>query len=36
MKLPQHNKPTLKDLFDSKKLDQPNDEFWNDFLPLDC
>jgi hypothetical protein len=31
MKLPQNNKPTLKDLFDSKKLDQPNDEFWDDF-----
>lgn len=31
MKLPQNNKPTLKDLFDSKKLDQPNDKFWDDF-----
>ena len=31
MKLPHHNKPTLKDLFDSKKLDQPNDDFWDDF-----
>ena len=31
MKLPQNNKPTLKDLFDSKKLDQPNDDFWDDF-----
>ena len=31
MKLPQNDKPTLQDLFDSKKLDQPNDEFWNDF-----
>ena len=31
MKLPQNNKPTLKDLFDSKKLDHPNDEFWDDF-----
>jgi hypothetical protein len=31
MKLPQNNKPTLKDLFDSKKLDQPSDKFWDDF-----
>ena len=31
MKLPQNNKPTLKDLFDSKKFDQPNDKFWDDF-----
>ncbi len=31
MKLPRNNKPTLKELFDSKRLDHPNDEFWDDF-----
>lgn len=31
MNLPQNNKPTLRDLFDSKKLDQPKDEFWDNF-----
>ena len=31
MNLPQNNKPTLKELFESKKLDQPSGEFWDDF-----
>jgi hypothetical protein len=31
MELPPDNKPSLEDLFNSKKLDKPSDEFWNDF-----
>ena len=31
MNIPQNNKPSLKELFDSKKFDQPSDEFWDEF-----
>ena len=31
MKSPKENKPSLSDLFDSKKLDIPQDDFWNGF-----
>ena len=31
MQLPPKGKPSLNDLFDSKKLDHPNKEFWEDF-----
>ena len=31
MNLPPEKKPTLSDLFVSKKLDVPNDEFWDSF-----
>jgi hypothetical protein len=31
MELPPNHKPSLEDLFNSKKLDKPSDEFWNDF-----
>ena len=31
MNLPPEKKPTLSDLFVSKKLDMPNDEFWDSF-----
>ena len=31
MKSPNENKPSLSDLFDSKKLDIPQDEFWDSF-----
>lgn len=31
MKSPKENKPSLEDLFVSKKLDQPSDEFWDSF-----
>ena len=31
MKSPQENKPSLSDLFDSKKLDIPQDDFWDGF-----
>lgn len=31
MELPPDHKPSLEDLFNSKKLDKPSDEFWNDF-----
>lgn len=31
MELPPKKKPSLKELFDSKKLDHPNREFWENF-----
>ncbi|MDG0963846.1 MAG: hypothetical protein P8O23_02190 [Opitutales bacterium] len=31
MKSPKENKPSLSDLFDSKKLDIPQDDFWDGF-----
>ena len=31
MKLPLDDKPSLKELFDSKKFDQPDSEFWDSF-----
>ena len=31
MNLPPEKKPSLSDLFDSKKLDVPSDEFWDNF-----
>ena len=31
MKSPKENKPSLSDLFVSKKLDIPQDEFWDSF-----
>lgn len=31
MKSPKENKPSLSDLFDSKKLDLPQDDFWDGF-----
>ena len=31
MDLPPKRKPSLNELFDSKKLDHPNREFWENF-----
>ena len=31
MELPPKRKPSLNELFDSKKLDHPNREFWENF-----
>ena len=31
MNLPPEKKPSLSDLFDSKKFDVPSDEFWDNF-----
>mgnify|MGYP000032118607 FL=1 len=31
MKSPKENKPSLSELFDSKKLDVPQDDFWDSF-----
>ena len=31
MKSPKENKPSLSELFDSKKLDIPQEDFWDSF-----